>query len=252
MSYMFSRCNNIPDISNWDTSNVKNMKGLFYNSTLLLSLSDISKWNVNNVECMAHMFDGYKALTELPDISKWGIFCVKDMSYMFQNCWALTSFPDISNWKIYNAQDMSYMFHNCWSLTSFPKLNWDISNVQNMSFMFHNFPLSLISFIWNNFSMYQNINHMFTNFDYHNPMYGNYKINIGFKINTGLTCNIQAYSDTLIMDVIDKLYKRNTNLDYPFDIQFLLNCRRIDNMHLTLFEFGIRDGDNNIIINVVS
>ena len=146
------------------------------------------------------------------------------MSYMFQNCWTLTSFPNISNWKINNVEDMSYMFHNCWSLTSFPKLNWDISNVQNMSFMFHNFPLSLISFYWN-FSMYQNINHMFTNFDnYHNPIYGNNMINVIVDIRSnGIKSNVLAYSDTLIMDVIDKFYNINTDLDYLFDIKFYLN-----------------------------
>ena len=236
MSYMFSECRDIPDISNWDTSNVKNMKGLFYNSTLLSSLPDISKWNVNNVECMAHIFDGCKSLKELPDISKWGIFCVKNTSYMFQNCWTLTSFPNISNWKINNVEDMSYMFHNCWSLTSFPKLNWDISNVQNMSFMFHNFPLSLISFYWN-FSMYQNINHMFTNFDnYHNPIYGNNMINVVVNISNGIKSNVVAYSDTLIMDVIDKFYNINTDLDYLFDIKFYLNNQKLD-MSRTIPEY---------------
>ena len=249
MSYMFSKCfnNNIPDISNWDTFNVKNMEGLFYNSTLLSSLSKISKWNVNNVECMAHMFDGCKSLKELPDISRWGIYCVKDMSYMFQNCWALTSFPNISNWKIYNVQDMSFMFHNCWSLISFPKLNWDISNVRNMSFMFHNFPLSLINFIWN-FSTYQNTNHMFTNFDnYHNPMYGNNIINVIFKINTGMQSMVTAYSDTLIMDVIDKFYIKNTNLDYPFNIEFLYNSQKLD-MSLTISKYN-HNGINVMMIN---
>ena len=132
---------------------------------------------------------------------------------------------------------MSYMFHNCWSLTSFPKLNWDISNVQNMSFMFHNFPLSLISFYWN-FSMYQKINHMFTNFDnYHNPIYGNNMINVNVDISNGIKSNVPVYSDILIMDVIDKFYyNKNTDLDYPFDIKFYYNGKKLD-MSRTISEY---------------
>ena len=132
---------------------------------------------------------------------------------------------------------MSYMFHNCWSLTSFPKLNWDISNVQNMSFMFHNFPLSLISFYWN-FSMYQKINHMFTNFDnYHNPIYGNNMINVNVDISNGIKSNVPVYSDILIMDVIDKFYyNKNTDLDYPFDIKFYYDGKKLD-MSRTISEY---------------
>ena len=209
MSYMFSKCNNIPDISNWDTFNVKVMKGLFYNSTLLSSLPDISGWNISNVDCMTQMFEG---------------------------CKSLKSLPNISNWITFSVKDMSYMFHNCWSLTSFPNLDWDISNVQDMSFMFHNFPLSLINFYWN-FSEHQNTFHMFTNFDnYHNPIYGNDIINVKIELTTKLSSIVHAYSDMLIMDVIDKFYKKNTDLDYPFDIRFIINGK-IVNMYFTVSQY---------------
>ena len=94
--------------------------------------------------------------------------------------------------------------------------------------MFHNFPLSLISFYWN-FSMYQNINHMFANFDnYHNPIFGNNMINVTVRLMNGIKSNVLAYSDTLIMDVIDKFYNKNTDLDYLFDLKFLCNGQMLD------------------------
>ena len=52
MSYLFSECSSIsylPDISKWNTSNIKYMNGLFSECESLLSLPDISKWNIKNV-----------------------------------------------------------------------------------------------------------------------------------------------------------------------------------------------------------
>ena len=39
----------LPDISNWDTKNINNMNGMFYNCRSLSSLSGISEWDVQNV-----------------------------------------------------------------------------------------------------------------------------------------------------------------------------------------------------------
>ena len=54
--YMFSECNSLislPDISKWNTSNVKDMMCLFDKCNSLISLPDISKWNTSNVENMS-------------------------------------------------------------------------------------------------------------------------------------------------------------------------------------------------------
>ena len=52
MSYMFSECSSLislPDISEWDTSNINDMSHIFENCSSLISLPDISKWNTSNV-----------------------------------------------------------------------------------------------------------------------------------------------------------------------------------------------------------
>ena len=56
---MFSYCLSLlslPDISKWNTYNVKTMDGMISNCPLLSSLPDISKWNINNVANMRCMF----------------------------------------------------------------------------------------------------------------------------------------------------------------------------------------------------
>ena len=55
------------DISNWDVSNVKDMRRMFANSEFN---GDISKWNVSNVKYMNGMFEASKFNR---DISKWNI-----------------------------------------------------------------------------------------------------------------------------------------------------------------------------------
>jgi len=239
MSYMFTGCNNIPDISKWNTSNVKNIKGLFYESFFLSELPDISNWNIKNAKDLSNMFDGCKSLKALPNISKWDTSNVKDMSNMFHNCWYLTSFPDISNWKIKNVKNMSHMFHNCFSLLYFPKLNWNISNVQDMSFMFHNFPLNLINFKWN-ISNNQNANHIFTNFD--NYTSSNIKITVSFRLTNVINGTVVVYNDILVEDLIDKFFWNNHIIDYNSDgLKFIFNNKKL-NKNKKLSESGVING----------
>ena len=57
------------DISKWNTSKVKNINGMFFECSSLLSMPDISKWNTKNVFCMKFLFYGCASLLSLPDIS---------------------------------------------------------------------------------------------------------------------------------------------------------------------------------------
>ena len=102
----------------------------------LISLPDISKWDTSNIKNMSYMFHNCWYLTSFPDISNWKINNVKNMSHMFHNCFSVLSFPKLK-WNISNVQDMSFMFHN------FPlhliKFEWNISNNQNANHIFTNF-----------------------------------------------------------------------------------------------------------------
>ena len=52
----------------------------------LIYLPDISNWNTSNVENMSFMFAGCKALSSLPNISNWNTIICPDTSCMFDGC----------------------------------------------------------------------------------------------------------------------------------------------------------------------
>ena len=60
--------------------------GMLSGCSSLLSLPDISKWNTINIKYMSFMFRECSSLSSSPDISKWNINNVKDMKDMFDGC----------------------------------------------------------------------------------------------------------------------------------------------------------------------
>jgi surface protein len=125
---MFSECSNIttiPNINNWDVSNITNMSFVF-NGTQFNS--DISNWDVSNVSTMTAMFNNSSFNQPL---NQWNVSGVTNMSFMFQG----SEFnQDISGWNISNVTTMGSLF----SSTPFNQdiSGWDVSNVTYMSDMF--------------------------------------------------------------------------------------------------------------------
>ena len=156
MKCMFSFCESLEslkDISKLDTIKVKNMSFLFFNCKSLKSLPHISKWDTKNVTNMRSMFSHCLSLLSLPKISKWDTNNVADMSNMFSCCKSLISLPNIFKWNTNNVIDMNNMFHNCESLKSLPYISkWNTINITDMNNMFSNcYSLELLPDIsnWN-------------------------------------------------------------------------------------------------------
>ena len=127
MGGMFANSSFNQDISSWNVSNVKNMGGMFANSPFN---QDISSWDVSKVTDMSWMFAGSYFNK---DISYWNFYNLKNMGGMFAN----SPFnQDISSWDVSNVTDMRWMFSD----SSFNQdiSSWDVSNVKNMSSMFYN------------------------------------------------------------------------------------------------------------------
>ena len=155
MSFMFRwTAKADPNVSNWDTSKVTDMEGMF----LLASANpDVSKWNTSNVTNMKGMFD--RAGNADPDVSNWDTSKVTDMEDMFSG--VVNGNPDVSNWDTSSVTDMQSMFFRTekanpdvskWNISNVTNMyemfqeakaanpevsNWDTSKVENMSRMFY-------------------------------------------------------------------------------------------------------------------
>jgi surface protein len=104
MEGMFGNSKFNCDISQWNVSNVTNMKCLFLQAKFS---GDISKLDVSNVYYMEGMF----ANSEFNgDISKWNVSNVENMNNMFTN----SKFnKDISLWEIFSNCEIDDMFSDC-------------------------------------------------------------------------------------------------------------------------------------------
>jgi surface protein len=104
-------------ISDWDTSNVTDMFGLFQNQK---EIDDISKWNTSKVKNMALMF--FSATYFNQDISTKIVNKGQDNEYIA--------------WDTSNVTDMTAMFNGAKNFNQNIG-NWNTSKVTNMSFMFY-------------------------------------------------------------------------------------------------------------------
>ena len=157
MSYMFYRSSATTlDVSNFDTSNVTNMRAMFMESKVttikglnnfdtskvtdmgsMFSYSqattlDLSSFNTNNVINMDSMFHSAKAKTI--DLSSFDTINVTDMRSMFSYSQATTL--DVSNFDTSNVTNMRAMFMESKATTIKGLNNFDTSKVTNMGSMF--------------------------------------------------------------------------------------------------------------------
>lgn len=135
-SRMFSNLTSVTSI-NFDnyinTSNVMDMKQMFYSCDKLLQLN-LSAFDTSKVIDMSEMFLGCESLKIL-DLPNFVNTEVKDMSLMFAYCKSIESL-DLSSFYTPNVTNMSRMFEYCESLTSLDLSSFTTSNVTNMSKMF--------------------------------------------------------------------------------------------------------------------
>ena len=136
MCSTFAGCKKLTalDVSNWDVSNVTDMRSTFGGCEKLTALA-VSKWDVSNVTDMRSTFGGCEKLTAL-DVSKWDVSNVTDMSFTFDGCQELTAL-DVSNWDVSNVTDMCSTFSGCSGLSSLDVSNWNTQNVTSIYSTFY-------------------------------------------------------------------------------------------------------------------
>ena len=86
---------------------------MFDRCSSLIYLPDISKWNTENIKYMNYMFFGCEQLVTIPDISKWNCFNTKQMNYIFKNCFSLISFSNSEGEHFYKEILKHEFFLDC-------------------------------------------------------------------------------------------------------------------------------------------
>ena len=134
--YLFSSLSYIIslDLSNFETSNVSDMYGLFAYSTKLSSLN-LYNFKTNNVQIMWYMFDGCTSLTSL-DLSSFDTSQVTDFDQMFRNLYSLNYLK-----LNFNLQKMQYHSDTFYQTNNF---HYCINDESNMIYFYN-----LISSLYN-------------------------------------------------------------------------------------------------------
>ena len=94
------------DLNDIDVSKIKDMSTLFWRTKFN---GDISQWDVSNVNNMKYMFFVCKSFNQ--DISGWDVSNVTNMEGMFCGCESFNK--DISSWDVSNVKSMDGIFYSC-------------------------------------------------------------------------------------------------------------------------------------------
>lgn len=96
------------DLNSWDTSNVTNMREMFY---LQINLNPIlSNWKTSNVKSMSKMFCGATNFNQ--DLSNWDTSEITNMSYMFFNAKEFNNNATNLRFIVHENTKTDYVFHN--------------------------------------------------------------------------------------------------------------------------------------------
>ena len=139
ISRMFSGCKALPNLDKWNLSSVENMSYLFAKNSVITNIPFLSKWkNIKSVTNMSFLFSECSNLKMIPDLSNWNVSSVFDMSSLFNECRELISIKGIENWNISNVKKMNNFFSGCEKLKSLPDISiWDMSSVTDISYFFY-------------------------------------------------------------------------------------------------------------------
>ncbi|MDO4903857.1 MAG: BspA family leucine-rich repeat surface protein, partial [Limosilactobacillus sp.] len=121
------------DLSHFDTSNVTNMRLMFYGLSGLQKLN-VSGFNTSKVTDMTRMFGELPQIREL-DVSRFDTSNVTSMFGMFESDGNLQSL-DVSGFNTSKVTTMENMFYQDGSLAHLDVSHFDTSNVTSMKYMF--------------------------------------------------------------------------------------------------------------------
>ncbi len=129
-SFMFSNFNFLwsiekIDLTNLDTSCVKNMRAMFHFLNDLKTI-EFGNFDTSNATDMYFMFQGCSSLKSL-DLSSFDTSKVEGMFQMFEGCESLETI-DLSSFNTSKVKSFGYMFENCTSLRNLDISHFDMIN----------------------------------------------------------------------------------------------------------------------------
>ena len=92
--------------NNIDRTYLNSFELMFHSSSDLLRYLDVSNWDVSNILNMRYMFFGCSNIHTL-DVSNWDVSNVTHMGYMFYGCKSIGRL-DLTDWFSWNLENISY------------------------------------------------------------------------------------------------------------------------------------------------
>lgn len=126
MRWLFcdSKRKDFSGIESWDTSNVKNMVGMFRNA--IYFNADISGWDTSKVWNMDYMFSFAKRFNQ--PIGKWDTSGATMMEGMFEGAYSFNQ--PLNDWNVSNVWCMNWIFLGARKFNQ-PLDKWDMSSIKN-------------------------------------------------------------------------------------------------------------------------
>ena len=93
---------------------------------------EISNWDTSRVTSMRGMFKDARSFNQ--PLNNWNVSKVTNMSAMF--CFARSFNQPLDNWNVSNVTDMNNMFNDV-TFFNHPLNNWNVSKVEDMAWMFY-------------------------------------------------------------------------------------------------------------------
>jgi surface protein len=100
------------NVSNWDTSKVTNFENAFAELNKVTEIIGLDDWDVSNAKIMKGMFYKCKSLNEL-DLFGWDTKSLLNIRSMFSYCENLKSINGIENFNVLNVVDVWGAFCDC-------------------------------------------------------------------------------------------------------------------------------------------
>ncbi len=231
--FSYSKATSILGLDKLDTSNVTDMSNMF--GKVNVSSLDLSNFNTSNVTNMSWMFEGCENITSL-NLSSFDTSKVTDMESMFSSATVVTL--DLSSFDTSNVTTMESMFYRC-TVKSLDLSNFDTNNVANMSYMFNESQATLLKINNFNTSNVTTMNGMFSDSKVESldlSSFNTSKVtNMSSMFSNCVASEIKGFEKLNTSNVTDMSYMFNSTAITDFNFSNSFDTSNVTNMNYMFF-----------------